>query len=129
MPSIDMEKAATNRNQARVIGLLHWSLSTYSNFLYNSGLQYLEQYTGKDEQAIGKLTPRAEFWNWWKQLWNARDEAFIEQFDGLEDEYNCASLRIIYRDIHNTEVLACDTAIPSIVYPKDFTIIKKQMTV
>jgi hypothetical protein len=127
LPAIDMAKAAINRNQARVIGLLQWNMAAYSNFMYNSGLQYLDKYTGKDDRAIGKLTPREEFWNWWKILWNARDEAFIDEYDGLEDHFTTDQLRKSYEFIHNTSVLAADTAIPSTVYPKDFSIIKTQM--
>lgn len=115
------------RNQARIIDLLKWTPAAYSAFMYNSGLQYLEKYTGRDQEAIGKLAPIAEFWNWWKVLWNARDEAFINEWDGMEDEVDAEDLRTLYRDIHNAQVLAADTAIPSIVYPKDFTVIKMAM--
>jgi len=127
MQTIQQQQAAIIRNQARVIDLLKWNMAAYSAFLYNSGLQYLEKYMRRDEDAIRKLTPRKEFWNWWKTLWNARDEAFIQEWDGLEDEVQAEDMRTLYRDIHNVDVLVCEVAPPSIAYPNDFSIIKKQM--
>lgn len=123
----EQEKAGVVRNQARVIDLLHWSLAAYSAHLYNCGLRFLEVYLSNDEDAVAKLAPRREFWNWWKNLFNARDEAFIEAWDGLEDSISTEDLRELYHDIHKPEMLACELAPPTIAFPPDFATIKSQL--
>lgn len=113
-------QAVINRNQARIIDLLRWNLATYSAFMYECGLKFLEKYIGSDEEAINLLTPRQEFWNWWKLQFNARDEAFISEWDGLEDHTPVADMRQLYKDIHNPAVLACEIHPPKQVYGKEF---------
>ncbi len=113
-------QATIIRNQARVIDLLQWNAAMYATFIYNCGLQYLEKYIGNDEEAINLLTPKTEFWNWWKILFNARDEAFIDEWDGFEDNTPVNDLRTIYHDLHNPAMLSCEIKPPSIVFGKNF---------
>ena len=120
MKTTNQLQATITRNQARVIDLLQWNAEMYAAHIYNSGLQYLAKYIGNDEEAINLLTPRTEFWNWWKLLFNARDEAFIDEWDGFEDSTPVNDLRTIYYDLHNPAVLACEIKPPSIVYGKSF---------
>lgn len=121
MQTIIQQQAAIIRNQARILDLLQWTLAEYSAFMHNCGLQFLENYIGKDVQLAAQLDKQQVFWNWWKNLFNARNEAFIEEWDGLEDEVTVEYLRKIYRLINNAELLACEIKPPRIVYGKAFT--------
>lgn len=109
------------RNQARICDLLQWQPVVYSNHIYNTGLAYLEEYFSQERSAINELMPRAEFWNWWKNQFNIRNDAFINEWDGLESTITVHDLRKIYSDLHNPYVLACEIRPPKIVYGKNFT--------
>lgn len=125
--TIIQQQAAIIRNQARILDLLHWNLAMYCAFMHNCGLKYLELYIGKDEQLAAQLDKQQVFWNWWKNLFNARNEAFIEEWDGMEDTISVDDLRTIYRDIHNPALLACEIKPPRIVY--GHSLIKMEMPV
>lgn len=118
--TIAQQQAAIARNQARVIDLLHWNPALYAMQVYNTGLQYLVAYIGNDEAAIDQLTARKEFWNWWKNQWNVRDDAFINEWDGLEDSIPRRDLESLYKELHNSKVLACEIHPPKIVYGTQF---------
>lgn len=122
--TIQQQAAAITRNQARIIDLLQWDMEMYTLFLYNIGVEYLSQYMKGDQTAIDKLEGRPEFWNWFKTLWNARDEAFVMEFDGREFEMGVETLRTMYRVTHAADILVCEIAPPAVVYPDDFAIIK-----
>lgn len=114
------KEAALQRNKARIVDLLKWSLDDYHVFLWNSGLRYLFIYLGKDNDAIKELEARKAFWNWWINLWNARDEAFVEEFDGLEDEIPAARMVTTYHTIHKPEMLATEIHPPRVVFGENF---------
>lgn len=116
MNTIEQQQAAIKRNQARIIDLLQWDASTYSSNLYNTGQQYLEAYVGKDEVVKDVLSKSIVFWNWFKNLFNIRDEAFVQEWDGWEDQVEVEDLRTFYADVHNASVLAAEIKPPKEVY-------------
>lgn len=120
MITTTQQQAAIIRNQARVIDLLQWNAGFYALNMYNAGLQYLVHYIGKDETAIDQLTARSEFWNWWKNCWNIRDEVFITEWDGLEDSISTRDLQQLYADLHNPKILACEIHPPKVVFGQHF---------
>lgn len=114
------KEAVLQRNKARIVDLLKWSLDEYHVFLWNSGVHYLNIYLGKDKDAINELEARKVFWNWWINLWNSRDNAFIDQFDGLEDAYTTSRLVSTYHTIHNPKMLASEIHPPRVVFGENF---------
>lgn len=116
--------AAITRNQARAVDLLKWNAEKYNQNIYDRGLEFLNAYIGDDPEAVSILEKREAFWNWWKMSWNAREEAFIIEWDGLEDSIQLNDLTAIYRDLHNPKVLACEIHPPAEVYGDDFVKIK-----
>lgn len=123
LPDINQKQtqAAVKRNQSRIVDLLKWRPEQYSTFMYDCGLEFLVAYLGNDEEAINLLTPKEEFWIWWKNLFNLRDESFIREWDGMEDAISTADLYQLYRDLHNPKVLACEIHPPRYVYGRAFT--------
>ncbi len=121
------QQASIRFNQARACDLLQWQTGEFAMFIYERGHEYLAAYFGDDQQAIDKLSRRIEFWNWWKNEWNNRDAAYLHDIDGREDEISLRFRNKLYSDLHNIRILAAELSIPSIVYPKDFTIIKMEM--
>lgn len=121
MLTLQQKQAAIVRNKARIVDLLKWSADQYHIFLWNTGIRYLNHYIGRDEVSITKINSRKEFWNWWINLFDARNEAFIEEWDGLEDQTTVDDLRKLYQDIHNPAMLACEIKPPQVVYGNHFT--------
>ncbi len=115
------KEAVLQRNKARIVDLLKWTIEEYHVFVWNSGLEYLRHYLGKDQDAIRELEARKVFWTWWINLWNARDEAFVDEFDGLEDQYSSKNMMAIYHTIHNPETLAGELHPPRVVFGENFT--------
>lgn len=126
---IRQEQSTMIRNQARVADLLEWTQQEYGDFKYNTGLEYLREYFSGDQKAIDRLSVHKDFWNWWKNEWNQRDDSFIDTMDGQQDKFRAAWLRAIYQDYHNHLVLAAELSIPPAAYPPDFTIIKTEMAI
>jgi hypothetical protein len=124
MTTTQQQQAAIVRNEARIIDLLHWTLAKYYAYMYDTGISFLENYTGNDESIISKLTPQETFWNWWKNLFNARNEAFIHEWDGLEDTIPVGDLVKLYGAIHSPAMLASEIHPPKVVYGEKFTSIQ-----
>lgn len=129
MIATDMQqaKAVKKRNEARICDLLKWLPLTYAHFMYNSGLQYLALYTSNDDDVVRIISAQEGFWDWWKRLFLARDDAYVDEWDGLEDVVTLVDRRQLYRDIHNPHILVAEIHPPSAIYPKDFAIIKMEM--
>ncbi len=108
--------------QQAIMKLLQWDAAVYSSFMYNCGLNYLEKYIGPDEEAISMLTPKQQYWNWWKNLFTIRDAVFFDEYE--HEEISLDDLRSQYRELHNPAVLACEIHPPSYVYGNDFTHVK-----
>lgn len=118
------KQALLQRNKARICDLLKWSVEEYNVFVWNSGLRYLSLYIGKDQSAIINLETRKVFWNWWINLWNFRDESFVDEFDGLEDSLSTDRLLKTYHQVHSPELLVAEIHPPRIVFGDSFTIIQ-----
>lgn len=115
-------------NQQYILALLGWREEVYNNHMYKTGLRFLYEYMSNDEDAVNQLAPRKEFWNWWKNLYNIRNESFIEVWNSPKCiETSCFELQRFYLDLHNPSVLACEIHPPRICYPVSFTHISKEV--
>jgi hypothetical protein len=121
------EKAIIKWKQGRVCDLLQWQPGKLAMFIYERGHDFLSALFGDDHEAIHKLSSRLEFWNWWKMQWNVRDEVYLDQVDGRQDELAINTRGKLYSSLHSAEILAAELTIPRIVYPADFTIVKIEM--
>jgi 3'-phosphoadenosine 5'-phosphosulfate sulfotransferase (PAPS reductase)/FAD synthetase len=108
--------------QAEIIKLLHWSEEELSQFIFESGLAYLEAYFIGDADAIDKVSRFKAFWNWFKNHWTYRDQAFLEccWLDDMPIEFRLK----MYQSLHKPEVLACEIYPSSTVLGDDFSTVK-----
>lgn len=98
------ERIANARQE--ILQLLKWDETEHGLFMLESGLTYLHEYFSGDEQVIGFVKGRKEFWSWWKTQWFYRDLAFIE---GIDSSDCTLSFRLhIYRGLHNSKILAAE---------------------
>lgn len=119
--TIQQQQGRIRFNQGRLIDLLEWSTGQYAIYVYERGLQFLKMYLQNDESAIKRLETRIEFWNWWKSLWNARDEVYLNDVDGMQDKLSVIFRNKLYSELHNPRMLVSEICIPELVYGKDFT--------
>jgi hypothetical protein len=110
--------------QASVRQLLKWSEEQYCTFLFETGLAYLEAYFQQDQQAIDLLKVKREFWNWFKNHWQYRDQIFFESF--LQEDAPLHLKRELYTSLHCPDILACEIYPSKIVLGHNFSIIKIQ---
>lgn len=83
---------------------LKWRDEDYSKFQYEQGIAYLTEYLNHDEYSVGVMERSRIFWNWWKNHWTNRDEAFIEEI--VNTTFSIADMRELYRDRHDAKTLA-----------------------
>lgn len=60
-----------------IIKMLHWSEMNYAEFMYETGLAYLQHYILGDEYGIAALERSRIFWSWWRNHWAQRDQRFM----------------------------------------------------
>jgi len=105
---------------------LQWSEQQYAEFIYQTGVKYLEAYYENDRDIIKYLAGRAMYWNWWKNLWAKRDEAIIEELymeDALEIALHLR--RSFYQMMHDVQTLCCEIAPNRIVLGNEFIHLKE----
>ncbi|MGN6601206.1 MAG: hypothetical protein ACTHK8_02080 [Ginsengibacter sp.] len=88
----------------RVMQLLRWEETSYADFQYRMGCQYLQAYIPHDPAGIDELVEKRIFWNWWRNHWLARDKAFLMNHN--IEKVSTKTALAIYKELHNPEVLA-----------------------
>lgn len=124
---VKSQKELIRFRQARVCDLLQWKQGTFAIFLYRIGNEFLDAYFDHDQYAIDTISRRVEFWNWFKNEWHLRDEVYLYDVDGMEDQLSIAFRNKLYSEHHNPLLLAAEIAPPTSVYPENFPIIKIAM--
>ncbi len=87
--------------KARVQRVLGWNDLQFGEFQYNMGHRYLVNEFGKDCPMIEVLLKQRIFWSWWINHWVRRDEAFLHQFEGTNDN----ELDLVYKLRHNPQAV------------------------
>jgi hypothetical protein len=120
---IAQQRSAIAFSAARICDLLQWSMADYNFFIYQTGVTYLSAYFNQDINNIGSIETRKEFWNWWRNEWHKRNEAYRHDMDGKEDEVPLSKRIDLYKACHKVELLICEIAPPRISYPSNFSTI------
>ncbi len=87
---------------------MQWSDLQYSYFQYESGLAYLRHYITHDQWGQDMLQRSKLFWNWWKNQWLLRDEAFIHEYHEELINIQLVTRCSLYYDLHDAAKLASD---------------------
>jgi hypothetical protein len=80
-----------------VQALLGWDDLQYGNFQMEQGELYLKKLIGPDVYGIDFLMQSPTFWKWWINLWNKRDQDFINELVNTDQE-ECIE---VYRFTHS----------------------------
>jgi hypothetical protein len=64
-----------------VMRLLRWSELDYCQYQEKMGRQYLQSYIPHSPEYIDYMLASRIFWNWFKNQWLQRDEAFVKDND------------------------------------------------
>lgn len=80
---LDNLKTRQRQTKQEVDALIqYWtglSAFAHSNFIYESGLEFLQYMEGEEDEYFKKLESKRSFWNWWTGKWFSRDVAFLRQ--------------------------------------------------
>lgn len=82
---------------------LQWDELQYNEFMFNAGIDYLQNYLPGEDDIIKEITHSRHFWNWWKRHWHRRDEQFYRAW---QPNWSTEDCRYIYKDMHNPAILA-----------------------
>src|SRR5665213_3583606 len=108
------QKAERLTNQEKITRLLGWTEMDYSQFIYETGLGYLESYIPTDRAGIDALSRSKIFWAWWRNHWAIRDANYL---DVLEN-FSLDNWEILYRQVHEIDALT-NSIYPSAVVLED----------
>ena len=98
-----------SRLKATVARMLRWSEMDFSQFQYEQGITYLKAYLNNDTYSVDVMERSRMYWNWWKNHWSNRDQAFIDFTNNTA--YDLETRRDIYHDMH------CGKTLASSIYP------------
>lgn len=115
-----MRRATIADVQAEVKELLQWDDETYSKFMYDTGVAYLYSYLEDNNKAVAFVEKRAEYWNWFKNLWAIRDEVFIDH-EAMRS-MGLAIVRNMYFALHSPSLLAHEIRPNRVVLGNNFHI-------
>lgn len=121
----EIQAFTTEELKNEVMKLLNWNDEEFQAFVFETGMTYLEQYFLDDVDAVNKLKVKKEFWNWFKNHWIYRDQAFFESFF-LDDDFPVYFKREMYQALHKPEILICEIYPSSVILGNDFSTLKLQ---
>jgi hypothetical protein len=81
---VEQYKTAATSLKQRVCTVLEITEEEYAYRQYMQGLSYLHWYLPNHPQCRRVLEGNKLYWNWWKLMWNARDEVFLENLERFE---------------------------------------------
>ena len=119
----DIQNVTPELLKSFVLEQLQWSEEQLFFFIHDTGLAYLKEYFGKDEQAIKLLSSKPAFWTWFNNHWQYRDQAFVEAFMIDGDEFDADFKADAYNNLHNPKILVCELYPSKTVLGKDFSTI------
>lgn len=83
-----------------ILLLLKWDELKYCYYKYHTGLDYLYLVSNGDTEVFAMLEQSRTFWNWWRNQWQLRDEAFVSS---CIDVIHTDNRRRIYGSMHNAQ--------------------------
>lgn len=67
-----------------VMELLNWTEMEYTTYVFKMGVKYLEVVMPQEEYR-SVLMASNEYWGWWKLLWFAREQQFINDCEAARN--------------------------------------------
>lgn len=117
MTLVQQQQQKAQSLQQRICKLMHWDDEDYALFQYETGLQYLAEYIPNDRFGAEQLTRSKVYWNWWKNQWAMRDEAFIEM---VKPHWRYDDIVYVYLDEHNPSILIGTTHPSAVVLNQSY---------
>lgn len=112
-----------NELQKEIMKLLRWNEEELQLFVFECGIAYLEAYFINDAEAVNIISTKKEFWNWFQNQWQYRDQAFVECDI---DDVPLLFIREMYKALHKPEILACEIYPSRVILGDNFFIVKMQ---
>jgi hypothetical protein len=107
---VQQYKQAATSIKERVCKVLEITEEDYANKQYIQGLSYLQWYLPNHKHCRKILEADAAYWGWWKLMWNARDEVFLENLEHFDMEMEIKQR--LWRELHAAYNVIGDTKPP-----------------
>ncbi len=91
--------------QEQILLRLGWTEQQYFQFQYETGLKYLEYYLFADPAGQRLLEGQQLFWNWWKKMWEAREQTLLTE---LGEEVETGLFTDVFNYVHDPLELSCE---------------------
>lgn len=105
-------------NQEKITRILGWTELQYSNFIYETGLRYLELYIPTDRAGIDALSRSKIFWIWWRNHWAIRDAKYM----GMYYSFSSNNWQALYEQEHSPETLTASIYPNAIVLNESYAV-------
>lgn len=99
-----------NTNAAALRRMVHLLATTEQCYLekqFEKGIQFLSEYINGDEEMVSRITSSRVYWGWWRNEWNAREAAMLDDSEHLY-KLSVELRRRAWLALHNPKVLAND---------------------
>jgi hypothetical protein len=90
-------KSIQSVTRALVMRALGWDELQYGHYIFDKGIEYLQNYIGDDEEIISLYSRHPLFWKWYRNHWHNRDAEFLQNCKNLTQVSKVAE----YHYVHN----------------------------
>lgn len=134
LTSIEKQKQKASMLKKCICKLLDWDELQYGYYMMNAGRNYLIYYTNNDEVIIGQMERSRLFWNWWKNHWLLRDEAFFFDNENQLQQLSLQNIQLLYQHTHDALLLSREIYPSGVVLGNSYanmigTLIKKEVAI
>lgn len=80
IPHVEVMSRKYAANKAMLLVECNISQDAYNVHLYNQAIAWIRANVWNDDVMVDALTEQKEFWAWWINQWNMREDAFIHEY-------------------------------------------------
>lgn len=102
--AVEAARLKAKRTHELVLVMLELTEAEHFEFMVDKAIEYLKKQCGPDVIGQQRLLEQSEFWAWWKNHWNRRDEQFLDEVLVTENN-RIVDLRAYYDYVHGTDRL------------------------
>lgn len=80
LPHVEVMARKYQANKAILLQECHVSEDAYNLTIFNSAIAWIRANVWDDNDMVDALTNQPEFWAWWVNQWNMREDALIHEY-------------------------------------------------
>ena len=80
IPHVEVMSRKYAANKAVLLTECHISEDAYHVHVYNQAISWIRANVWNDDAMVDALTAQGDFWQWWVNQWNMREDAMIHEY-------------------------------------------------